>query len=228
MDSNYHCIGCSSAGLDWKETSVQRSDAAGVGNAKARTRELARNLRNRLQAHFAKSDRAVWVAVQNRGEDDPDQYWIGRAIALRQPFTSAGTVPGTGRRVRYEAGDMEIEVEWFHRDISGGDERRIFSVWKRVVDTEGKVVDEGPADGMTYTFNSTELRMINVEMQLVPPVGGVMLDMMQRGASRMAAQVARQNWQGIARRVQTQRADPPEQLWEIPTGNERLVLQRCC
>ena len=42
MDSNYRCIGCSSEGLSWKETSVQRSDAAGVANAKARTRQVAR------------------------------------------------------------------------------------------------------------------------------------------------------------------------------------------
>ena len=121
-----------------------------------------------------------------------------------------------------------IEVEWFQRDVSGGDERRIFRTWQRVVDADGKVVDEGPVAGEVYTFNSTELRMINVEMQLVPPVGGVALDVVRRGAPRATAQAARQNWQGIARRVQTQRADPPEQLWEIPAGNERLILDRCC
>ena len=135
----------------------------------------------------------------------------------------------TGGRVRYDVGDMEIEIQWYQRDISGGDERRIFTAWKRVVDANGKVVDPGPVEGQKYTFNSTELRMINVEMQLVPPVGDVPLDVVRRGsAPRAAAQAARQNWQGIAKRVQTQRADPPEALWEIPAGNERLVLDRCC
>ena len=134
----------------------------------------------------------------------------------------------TAAGVRYDVGDMEIEIEWFQRDISGGDERRIFRAWRRVVDADGKVVDPGPVEGKKYTFNSTELRMINVEMQLVPPVGGVALDVVRRGAPRGAAQAARQNWQGIGKRVQTQRADPPEQLWEIPAGNERLVLDRCC
>ena len=70
--------------------------------------------------------------------------------------------------------------------------------------------------------------MIHVEMQLVPPVGGVPLDVVRCGSSRVTAQAAWQNWQGIARRVQTQRSDPPEQLWEIPAGSERLVLERCC
>ena len=62
--------------------------------------------------------------------------------------------------------------------------------------------------------------MINVEMQLVAPLGGgAALDEVRR-SGRVALQ-------GIARRVQTQRADPPDQLWEIPTGNERLILDRC-
>ena len=112
--------------------------------------------------------------------------------------------------------------------MSGGDERRVFGAWKRIVDADGKVVDAGPIEGKKYTFNSTELRMINVEMQYIPPVGGVALDVVRRGAPRGAAQAARQNWQGIGKRVQTQRADPPEQLWEIPAGNESLVLYRCC
>ena len=33
----------------------------------------------------------------------------------------------SGGRVRYDVGDMEIEVQWYQRDISGGDERRIFT-----------------------------------------------------------------------------------------------------
>ena len=232
MDSNFRCIDCASVGAEgcqWKETSVQRTDAAGVGHAKARTRQLARDLRDRLRAHFlSRPSQSVWVAVQNRGEDEPDQYWIGRAIRLGEPFKSAGSVPGTGGRVRYDVGDCEIEIEWYQRDISGGDERRLFTAWTCVVDADGKLVDAGPVEGQKYTFNSTELRMINVEMQLVPPVGGVPLDVVRRGSARPAAQAARQNWQGIARCVQTQRADPPELLWEIPAGNERLVLDRCC
>jgi hypothetical protein len=99
MDSNYRCVGCASAdaeGCHWKETSIQRADEAGVANAKARTRQVAHSLRDRLKAHFALSDKPVWVAVQNRGEDDPDQYWIGLVIRLGEPFKSAGSIPGTG------------------------------------------------------------------------------------------------------------------------------------
>ena len=126
--------------------------------------------------------------------------------------------------MRFDAGDAEIAVEWYQRDISGGEERRIFKAWE----AEEKAGDAGPEEGKVYTFNSTELRMINVEMQLIPPVGGVPLDVVRRGLTRSVAQVARQNWRGIVKRVQTQRADPPAALWEIPAGNERLVLDRCC
>ena len=75
--------------------------------------------------------------------------------------------------------------------------------------------------------------MINVEMAPVPPLGGVELDVVhvQHGAgrpSRTAAATARQNWQGMVRRVQEQRAPPPEQLFEITAGSERLILDWCC
>ena len=89
-------------------------------------------------------------------------YWIGRATGINKVHEVAGSVG----RVRYDVGDMEIGVEWYERDISGGEERRIFR--SRVA-----ADDAGPVVGKVYSFNSTELRMINVEMQLVPPVGGV-------------------------------------------------------
>ena len=41
-------------------------------------------------------------------------------------------------------------------------------------------MDEGPIAGHKYTFNSSELRMINVEMQLVPPVGQRVLVLVMR------------------------------------------------
>jgi len=69
------------------------------------------------------------VAVQNRGEVDADQYWIGRALRIEKVFHQPGTVNGSGGRVRYDVGDAEIAVEWFERDISGGEERRIFKSW---------------------------------------------------------------------------------------------------
>ena len=66
----------------------------------------------------------------------------------------------------YDAGDVEVVVEWFQRDISGGEERRIFKAWE----ADEEAGDAGPETDRIYTFNSTELRMLNVEMVLVPPV----------------------------------------------------------
>ena len=112
---------------------------------------------------------------------------------------------------------MEVEVEWFMRDVSGGDERRIVKAW--VADEESGV--EGPVEGKVYSFNTTELRMIDVEMQIVPPVGGVPLNIV-RPARRS------QRIRGLVCQQQQQRADLPEQLWEIPAGNERIILDICC
>ena len=33
---------------------------------------------------------------------------------------------------------------------------------------------------------------------------------------------------GILYRAQEQRAEPPDQLWEVPAGNESLILRTCC
>ena len=86
-------------------------------------------------------------------------------------------------------GDCEIAVEWFHRDISGGDERRTFKAWK----ADEEAGDAGPVAGQEYTFNSTELRLISssgstagtaiaLEMRLLPPVGGTPLSVCSRRA----------------------------------------------
>lgn len=226
MGSSYNVSGCST-GLQWRETAIAREDDTGVANARTRSRAHARSLRDQLISHFAnKTNKHVWVAVQNRGEDDPDQYWIGRATGI-SIHKSGGSVG----RVRYDAGDAEVTVEWFERDVSGGDERRIFRRWDKAV------------AGQTYSFNSVELRAINVSMQLVPPLGGVPLNVVQceeRQPRRAAAKQAdvqrvqqlsnplRANPKGVAYAVHEQHAIPPEQLWEIPSGDESRVLEFCC
>jgi hypothetical protein len=152
------------------------------------------------------------------GPSKRSQYWIGRALRIEKEYTAAGRVG----RVSYDKGDVEIAVEWFQRDISGGEERRIFKAWA----PDEEAGDAGPEEGKVYTFNSTELRMLNVEMVLVPPVGGVPLGDVRPG--RGAAQRARELIRGIVSRVQQVAALPPEQLWEITAGSENLILLWCC
>ena len=66
-------------------------------------------------------------------------------------------------------------------------------------------------------------------MQLVPPVGGVPLEVVREEARpvRLAAKAAGQNVRNILFTARKQRATPPEQLWEIPTGEESEILLRC-
>ena len=79
-------------------------------------------------------------------------------------------------------------------------------------------------------------------MQLIPPVGGVHLNVVQHEVRprRAAAQQAdsqrvqqlvnplRTNPRGVTAAIHEQRATPPEQLWEIPAGDEKRVLEKCC
>ena len=53
---------------------------------------------------------------------------------------------------------MQIEVVWYSRHISGGEQRRTFSLW------------EPPAGAKPFTFNSTEPRAISVPVEEVKPV----------------------------------------------------------
>mmetsp|Transcript_3312 Transcript_3312/g.8239 ORF Transcript_3312/g.8239 Transcript_3312/m.8239 type:complete len:726 (+) Transcript_3312:2193-4370(+) len=226
MNSNYQCEDCESPSLNWKEASIGRADAAGISNARQRSLNKARSLTKQLQAHFQKSTKPLWVAVQNRGEHDEDQYWIGRATGIEKVHDKASSVGGSVGRVRYDAGDCEIAVQWFERDECGGDERRIFKAEKH-------------ANGQLKlgTFNSTELRLISLsdnvsapaaihlEMQPLEPVGGVPLNIVR--ASPRLSNVPRPNYR-VAHHVCTTRADPPNQLWEIiSVGSERAILDNC-
>ena len=119
-----------------------------------RATQYARQLADQLERRLKHG--RVLVAVQNRGEDDPDQYalghkisnftdphmcphphpppmlvqvlWLGWATRVVKTHTESGYLPGG--RLRYDRGDLEIEVEpWLTRDVSGGDERRVFRSW---------------------------------------------------------------------------------------------------
>ena len=75
-------LGCWDARRIWfvLQPMLQLLNAAGVANARVRALKHARDLGEHLERKFAQSNQSVWVAVQNRGEDDPDQYWIGKAL----------------------------------------------------------------------------------------------------------------------------------------------------
>jgi len=71
LDSNLHCAECVSPHLPWSERSCDRQDAAGRANARKKAQSYARQLASQLERRLQSAH--VLVAVQNRGEDDPDQ-----------------------------------------------------------------------------------------------------------------------------------------------------------
>lgn len=225
MDTLLRCHGCSSPQLEWRERTVEREDAAGVANARRATRAHARSLRDQLKTAMQREcQHGIWVAVQNRGvEEDKDQYWIARAMRIVKVHTEKGSVHDTNGRVRYDPGDMEIEVIWYERDVSGGDERRTF-----IQRGAGDDAMEG-ADERLHTVNSTELRHIFVKMEPVVPLGPPLQTVATRLA-RVPRQPTRfgQFIRGVTRVVHQQRALPPLQMWTIPVSEENLILSYCC
>mmetsp|Transcript_27876 Transcript_27876/g.63984 ORF Transcript_27876/g.63984 Transcript_27876/m.63984 type:complete len:155 (-) Transcript_27876:624-1088(-) len=133
-------------------------------------------------------------------------YWVEKAVRVHKVHMERGTVG----RTRFDAGDVEFLVHWYERDISGGDERRIFRARPNAMSEN-------------HTFNSTELRAINIRMQELPMIGGATLDVVQR---RQPPRRAAAN-NHVRMCMHEVRADPPELLWEIPAGDERLILDWC-
>lgn len=159
------------------------------------------------------------------------RYWVGQALSIVKVHEIAGSVEGTGGRVRYDVGDCQIAVQWFERDASGGDERRIFKV--------GLHSEHHPS--VQHTFNSTELRLISrpsfasvgsavhLEMRAIEPVGGVPLGIVQyksRFSARLVHQ-ARPNYRNVAYQMHAVQAEAPNQLWEISPASESAILVNC-
>lgn len=177
-----------------------------VHQNRKRVLHKSRELRDQLHRHFDLSNTPVWIAIQNRGEFDEDQYWIGKALGIKKVHTDRGTI---GRN-RYDPGDVEFAVRWYDRDVCGGDERRIFRVENHGVEGD--------------SFNSTELRAINIPMQKVSLVGEVPLDVV---ALRLPTRAATRKHPHVRSALHEQRADPPQLLWEILPGDERCILDWC-
>ena len=132
--------------------------------------------------------------------------------------------------LHYDAGDLEIEVEWMDRDGSGGDERRTFCVWERRVTPDGEVVDPGPEQGKTYTFNSTELRAVDLTLTPVPPVGGAPLGVVgrvRRGAAMACDAARRARLHGVVQAVHEVVAPAPRSLWTLSSADENVILYNC-
>ena len=140
-------------------------------------------------------------------------------------------MPGT--RARFDPGDLEIEVEWLERDVSGGDERRTFRKWvaTKADSQTGAVADPGPVAGETYTFNSTELRAVGLQLEPVGPVGGAPLGVVARvrpsRAAAAAGNAARRRLPGVAQAVHEQVAPAPRELLVISTADKNVILANC-
>jgi len=86
----------------WPLLSPLLQDAPGIAARRAVTLAHAKDQASQLAVNFeTEPGRAIWVAVQKRGEDDPDQYWIGRALSMEQYTESrvrAGAASGAEGR----------------------------------------------------------------------------------------------------------------------------------
>lgn len=89
--------------------------------------------------------------------------------------------------------------------------------------------DDGPVEGKQYTFNSTELRAVSLQLEPVAAIGGAPLGVVARvrRAAAAAGDAARRRLPGVAQAVHEVVALPPRELSVIATADENLILGHC-
>lgn len=105
------------------------------------------------------------------------------------------------------------------RDVSGGDQRRTFHSTP-AMETEACQLG---------TFNSTELRAVDLRLELVPPVGGAPLGVVVRArrAAAVAGTHARRRLPGVNQAVHEVVSPRMRELWEISAADENVILSHC-
>ena len=92
------------------------------------------------------------------------------------------------------------------------------------------MADAGPVAGVVYTFNSTELRAVGLELEPVAPVGGAPLGVVARvrRAAASASDAARRAYMpGVTQAVHEVVAPAPRELWTISAADENVILSNC-
>jgi hypothetical protein len=111
---------------------------------------------------------------------------------------------------------LEIEVEWLDRTADDSN-RRTFELW------------EAPAGLPTFTFNSTELRMVNVVLEVMrPPRQEPHVVARERRSAAVACDVRRRHSSMVRRHVRKVTAPVPTRRWRIAEADENEILGHCC
>ena len=78
--------------------------------------------------------------------------------------------------------------------------------------------------------NAIALESWRCQMCPLPPIGGAPLNIVQHAMVRSSARLVNQlrpNDTNVTYQATRVYADPPQQLWEISSGSERVVLDNC-
>ena len=78
-------------------------------------------------------------------------------------------------------------------------------------------------------MNSTELRVVGIELQAVGIVGGAPLGVVarERRHAAVVGDARRRSLFGVAQLVREVLAALPRELWEISTADENCILSNC-
>jgi hypothetical protein len=86
-----------------------------------------------------------------------------------------------------------------------------------------------PAGSPALTFNSTELRKVNVDLEVVcPPRQELNVLARERRSVALASDVRRRHSSVVRWHVQEVTAPVPTRRWKLAAAEENIILGHCC
>ena len=145
----YKVQGCTSQ-EPWWDCSVQLQGARGVHRQRQLAQKKGRELAESLKPN-------CFVAVQDRSAEGREEHFLvgitvdcGGGSCIKRKVQEKEVIDGT----RFDPGDYAIAVRWLAR-LAEDPEQRTFEL---------------TGEEEQFVINSTELRYVNVSLDLVPPV----------------------------------------------------------
>ena len=149
MNKGYQVEGCTRQ-EPWYDTPVQLQGPRGIRRQKELAQKKGRELAESLKP-------GCFVAVQDRTAQGREEHFLigatvdcGGGSCIKRQVEQRETIDGT----RFDPGDHAIAVRWLAR-LAEDPEQRTF---------------EFTGEEEQFVINSTELRYVNVALDMVPPI----------------------------------------------------------
>ena len=148
---------------------MNRSDASGIAE-----RRVAAQREGKRQLEKLKP--GMWLAVQDRSQTEGDQFWVGQAFDIPNRQGKSCVHKVIEERSEWIAGsefgrgDYAVAVKWWAKTTTDTEEHTYEEWTPSSEDKEKFGIEYATAEnqhGHYFIFNSTELRLVNFQMESI-------------------------------------------------------------